>query len=234
VTVALVAQPGRFGGDERGERDRSFLVRRAYAEAVHRAGGRLVALPPIADRLDDLVGVLDRMDGLLLHGGGDVDPVRYGAGYVHAEVAGVRFEHDEFELAAVRAALALDRPILAVCRGHQVLNVALGGTLHQHLPDTATTVPHRDAYHGVTVVGGTLLAEVLGGDHVVGHSWHHQAVDRLGAGLVVSARADDGTIEAIELPGRWVLGVQWHPEDSAAHDPANQQLFDRFVAACRR
>ncbi len=234
MTVALVAQPGRFAGDERGERDRSFLVRRAYAEAVHRAGGRLVVLPPIADRLEDLAEVLERMDGLLLHGGGDVDPVRYGAGHVHPEVAGVRFEHDEFELAAVRVALELERPILAVCRGHQVLNVALGGTLHQHLPDTGATVPHRDAYHGVSVVAGTLLAEVVGGDRVVGHSWHHQAVDRLGAGLVVSARADDGTVEAVEMPGRWVLGVQWHPEDSAAGDPANQRLFDRFVTACRR
>ena len=106
-----------------------------------------------------------------------------------------------------------------------MLNVALGGTLVQHIED------HRFVHHAVTLEPGSLAAAAVGQHAPVGHSVHHQAIDRLGAGLVVSGRADDGTIEAVELPGRWVLGVQWHPEDTAADDPDQQRLFDSFVAA---
>ena len=117
--------------------------------------------------------------------------------------------------------------MLAICRGHQVLNVALGGTLVQHIED------HRFVHHAVELAPDSLLAAVVGHGAPIGHSVHHQAIDRLGAGLVVTGRADDGTIEAIELPGRWVVGIQWHPEDTAADDPDQQRLFDAFVAACR-
>ncbi|MFM7534845.1 MAG: gamma-glutamyl-gamma-aminobutyrate hydrolase family protein [Acidimicrobiales bacterium] len=230
--VPLVLQPGRRTGEAKGPRDVTFSVRRAYAEAVHRAGGRLLALPPIDDRLDELDEVLGRIDGVLLHGGGDVEPARYGASEVHPTVGGVDPVHDAVELAGVRAAIGRGIPVLAICRGHQVLNVALGGTLHQDLG--AQGPAHRDCLHEVTVVPGTRLAGALGVGVAVGHSWHHQAIDRLGDGLVVSARAPDGTVEAVELPGSWVLGVQWHPEDTAATDPVNQRLFDGFVAACRR
>jgi putative glutamine amidotransferase len=113
-----------------------------------------------------------------------------------------------------------------------VLNVALGGTLHQDLGERAPA--HRDGLHDVAVTPGTRLADVLGVRTATGHSSHHQAIDRLGDGLVVAARAPDGTVEAVELPGAWVVGVQWHPEDTAATDPVNQRLFDAFVASCRR
>jgi putative glutamine amidotransferase len=226
----LVLQPARLSGEAKAPRDRAYSVRRRYADAIHRAGGRLLALPPIDDRLDELVEVVARVDGVVLHGGGDLDPARYGAADRHPAVAGVEPAHDRVELAVVAAALDVGVPVLAICRGMQVLNVALGGTLVQHLEPSA--VDHLDALHEVAVSPGSRLASALGTTAVTGHSWHHQALDRLGDGLVVTGRAADGVVEAVELPGRWVLGVQWHPEDTAAEDPVNQRLFDAFVAAC--
>jgi putative glutamine amidotransferase len=117
--------------------------------------------------------------------------------------------------------------VLAICRGHQVLNVALGGTLVQHIDG------HRFVHHTTTLVPGCRAAVAIGHERPVGHHVHHQAIDRLGTDLVVTGRADDGTIEAVERPEGWVVGVQWHPEDTAAHDGDQQRLFDAFVAACR-
>ena len=202
-------------------------VGRTYLDAVVRAGGQPVVLPPLEATLEDLADTLGRLDGVCLTGGPDLDPLRYGAGEVHAQVGAVDADHDDLDLAVARTAIELGMPVLGICRGHQVLNVALGGTLVQHIED------HRFVHHAVALAPGSLVAEAVGHEVPVGHSVHHQAIDRLGAGLVVTGRADDGTIEAVELPGRWVVGVQWHPEDTAAHDPDQQRLFDAFVAACR-
>jgi putative glutamine amidotransferase len=204
-------------------------VGRTYLDAIVRAGGQPVVLPPLEATLgsDDLAATLGRFDGVCLPGGPDVDPGRYGATDVHPKVVGVDADHDALDLAVAGTAVELGVPLLAICRGHQVLNVALGGTLVQHIED------HRFVHHAVALEPGSLAADAVGQHAPVGHSVHHQAIERLGAGLVVSGRADDGTIEAVELPGRWVLGVQWHPEDTAADDPDQQRLFDSFVAAAR-
>jgi putative glutamine amidotransferase len=203
-------------------------VGRTYLDAIVRAGGQPVVLPPLAGTLADLGETLARFDGVCLPGGPDVDPHRYGATEVHERVGAVDADHDELDLAVARAAVGLGLPLLAICRGHQVLNVALGGTLVQHIED------HCHVHHAVALDPGSLLAAAVGHVAPVGHSVHHQAIDRLGAGLVVTGRADDGTVEAVEVPGRWVVGVQWHPEDTAADDPHQQRLFDAFVAACRQ
>lgn len=203
-------------------------VGRTYLDAIVRAGGQPVVLPPLAGTVADLTETLSRFDGVCLPGGPDVDPHRYGATEVHEKVAGVDADHDELDLAVARAAVDIGVPLLAICRGHQVLNVALGGTLVQHIED------HRYVHHAVALDPSSRLADAVGQVAPVGHSVHHQAIGRLGDGLVVTGRADDGTIEAVEVPGRWVVGVQWHPEDTAADDPDQQRLFDAFVAACRQ
>jgi putative glutamine amidotransferase len=204
----------------------AIAVGRTYLDAIARAGGQPVVLPPLPDSLDELPEVLSRVDGVCLPGGPDVDPHRYGATVVDERVGAADADHDAVDLACARAAIELGRPLLAICRGHQVLNIALGGTLVQHLDG------HRFVHRGVTLTPGCLAAVAIGNEHPVGHCVHHQAIDRLGAGLVVTGRGDDGTVEAVELPGAWVVGVQWHPEDTADHDGDQQRLFAAFVAAC--
>jgi putative glutamine amidotransferase len=224
--VPVIAVLGRRTPEAKGMRTEAVAAGEHYLDSVRRAGGEPVIIGPTDDR-DRLTAVLSRLDGVLMLGGGDVDPAAYGADTIDATVKGVDPRQDTFEMAALDVALELDLPVLAICRGTQVLNVARGGSLHQHIED------HRFVLHPVTVRSGTRLAE-LGLQRPVGHSVHHQAIDRLGAGLVITATADDGTIEGVELPGRWVIGVQWHPEDTAADDPDQQRLFDALVAAARR
>lgn len=216
-----------------------YAVPEAYVTAVHRAGARAVLVPTL--NIEDPTAALAPFDGLLLAGGGDVDPARYGAG-PHPEVYGVDPARDEAELALVDAALALGMPTFAICRGMQVLNVALGGTLHLHLPDLQGMDLHgrpgRDmsVVHDVKVSEGTLLAEACGRPVLRCTSHHHQAVDRLASGLTAVAASGDGLVEAVELedPGdRWVLGVQWHPEMTASEDRAQQDLFTALARACR-
>jgi len=192
----------------------------AYVDHVGRSGGVPVLLPP-ADGTPSPEATVAALDGLVLVGGADVDPARY-----HQEpgphTIGVDPRRDAHELGLLAAALDRDLPVLAICRGLQLLNVAGGGTLHQHLPDVVGHLGHQPAqgcFDDVTVatVPGTVTAAAVGPTVTVRCS-HHQAVDRLGAGLVVTARADDGTIEAVELPGRrFVVAVQWHPEESDAN-----------------
>jgi putative glutamine amidotransferase len=222
--AVLIAVPGRLRDDVKGARGGAVLVGRHYLSALARAG----AVPALLDPSEpvDFPAVLPRFDGLLLLGGGDVDPDRYGASERHPEVDGIDERHDAFELAALRVALDLNLPVLAVCRGCQVLNVALGGTLRQHVDD------HRGVLHPVSVVPGSRTEAAMGTSGPSGWSRHHQVIDRVGDGLVVTASAD-GLVEGVELPDQWVVGVQWHPEDSAADDPAQQGLFDAFVAECR-
>lgn len=200
----------------------SAVLPESYYELVAAAGGRPLLLPPLrtspegpAFGADETVAVLD---GLVLTGGGDVDPAAYGEA-ADPTVAGVNPVRDESERALLAAAVRRDMPVLAVCRGCQILNVELGGTLHQHLPDVIGGDIHRKAplVFGevpVTTTPGTRVAEVFGADTTVLCS-HHQAIDELGTGLVPTAFAPDGVIEAVELPGaRFVLGVQWHPEEA--------------------
>lgn len=191
----------------------AVLAPLVYVEAVERAGGRPLLVPPSAEGAEETVGALD---GLVLSGGSDVDPATYGAD-PHPETRNVRPDRDRAELALVRAALARDLPVLAVCRGMQVFNVAHGGDLVQHLPDVVGHPNHRRVRgvfddHDVTVRAGSRLAAVLG-ERAPVKSHHHQAPGRLGAGLVEVAWAEDGTVEGIEDPARrFALGVLWHPE----------------------
>jgi putative glutamine amidotransferase len=215
---------------------RSGVLPQSYFELTAAAGGRPLLLPPPSTApggpeagADEVVVVLD---GLVLTGGGDVDPLAYGEEPA-PEVSGVNDVRDSSERALLAAALRADLPVLAICRGCQVLNVELGGTLHQHLPDVVGHLAHRTAplVFGDVEVGtvpGSTAADVFGVRPVVLCS-HHQAIRELGQGLVESAVTDDGVIEAVELPGaRFVLGVQWHPEEQG-----DQRPFDALVRAAR-
>ncbi len=211
-----------------------FELAREYVDAVRRAGAIPVLIPPEEQRLDDL---LARLDGLVLAGGGDIDPARWG-GEEHPAVEYVDDARDDLELRLARHAVDDGIPTLAVCRGAQVVNVALGGTLVPHLPDrVGEEVPHRKEpkwhhRHAIEAEEGSLLAATMGTTDAEPAAWHHQAIDRPGQGLAVTAWAPDGVIEAVELPGHpWLLAVQWHPEVTAADDPTQQALFDGLVEA---
>ncbi|WP_328367826.1 gamma-glutamyl-gamma-aminobutyrate hydrolase family protein [Streptomyces sp. NBC_00445] len=184
------------------------LLPAGYPRLVQAAGGLAVMLPP--DEPSLAAAAVARLDGLVIAGGPDVEPVRYGAER-DARTGPPARARDAWELALIEAALEARVPLLGICRGMQLLNVALGGTLVQHLDGHAEVVGVFGR-HSVKPVPGTLYAGVVPEETAV-PTYHHQAVDRLGAGLVVSAYAGDGTVEAVELPaGGWVLGVQWHPE----------------------
>jgi putative glutamine amidotransferase len=188
-----------------------------------------VILPPIVDLIDDLHDLIDRCDAIVLHGGGDIDPVQYGRSRETDHLYGVNAAHDAVEYATVRAVLDLGKPMLAICRGHQMLNVVCGGTLIQHLDLPG----HREQAHAVELAAGSRTAQAMGTTRPEGcFSFHHQAVDALGDGLVATGRSDDGVIEAIEWTGpEWIVGVQWHPEDTAEEDPQQQGLFDALIDA---
>jgi putative glutamine amidotransferase len=193
-----------------------------YLRTLDAAGAIGVVLPPVGDVED----YLDRLDGVCLSGGPDLDPDAYGACERHVELGPTEPSLDAFELALLRGALERDMPVLAICRGAQALNVACGGTLHQHVPGHRQAALPSETSHTVAVVQRSRLAAIVRARTLPVNSFHHQAVDRLGAGLRVVARAEDGTVEAIEGPG-FVLGVQWHAETLAEHLP----LFEALVAA---
>jgi gamma-glutamyl-gamma-aminobutyrate hydrolase PuuD len=197
-----------------------------YATAVQAAGGVCVWLRPGE--------VAAACDGVLLLGGGDIAAERYGAS-AHPQNSAADPVRDALELTCLATALTGDAPVLAICRGMQVMNVLRGGSLIQHLPDIVGE--HRIAdggQHPVTIASGSHLAGLLGSGPVSVNSRHHQAIDRLGDGLVATAHAADGVVEAVELPGRrFCLGVQWHPEDLAAGRPDQAALFTAFITACR-
>jgi len=217
-------------------------VNASYLRAVEGAGGIPVLLPP---HLSEQArrALWERLDGVLLTGGGDIDPARFGEDR-HASVAEVSDARDTLELELTERAVTQKRPLLAICRGIQVLNVALGGTLYQDIPsDPGSPIEHsqkerRDRpTHAVKVLGeGTRLGEILGALELEVNSFHHQAVKRLGRGLREVAWARDGIIEGVELPGAeaFVVGVQWHPEDLVEHDSAARSLFAAFVDAAKR
>jgi putative glutamine amidotransferase len=198
----------------------AVLLPRNYVQAVQRAGGMALLLPPDAALVEDPAQALDSIDGLLLAGGADIDPAAYGQ-LPHPETVGTVPERDAFEIALVRGAIVREVPVLGICRGMQLINVALGGTLRQHLPDEVGHSEHRrvigsfdGADHDVSLMEGSLVARATGERSHATKSHHHQGVDRLGEGLVLSGVSVlDEVPEAIELPGRrFVLGVQWHPE----------------------
>jgi putative glutamine amidotransferase len=198
-----------------------------YLRAIEEAGGMPVVLPP----LGDAVAYLDRLDGICLSGGPDLDPDAYGAPERHAELGPTEPGLDAFELELARAADARGLPILGICRGAQALNVARGGTLHQHLPGHRQTEPATATTHTVHIESGSRLAVVVGAGRLRVNSFHHQAVDVLGSGLRAVARSADGIVEAIEAPGaRLVLGVQWHAEGLIAQ-PRHRALFAELVSA---
>ena len=206
------------------------LIPYDYVRAVERAGGRALLVPPDEDGVEE---TLDALDALVFSGGNDLEPSSYGAD-AHPETNGTNPARDRGELALLTGALARDMPVLAVCRGFEVLNVARGGDLVQHLPEEVGHEEHRAVKgsfsdHGVRVDESSRLGAVLGGSVPVVKSHHHQALGRVGEGLREVAWAEDGTVEGVEDPERrFAVGVLWHPE--AGED---QQLFEALVAEAR-
>ena len=223
----LVLIVGRLATEAKGVRGEPFAAGRRYFEAVAVAGGMPLMLPPMTSLVHDIPDLLRQVDAVVLHGGGDVDPRHYGQQATAEQLYGIVPEHDEVELAVVRAALDLSVPMLAICRGMQVLNVAMGGTLQQDIGTEA----HWFAYHEVALEVGSRMAKAVGSELITaGHCVHHQALDRVADGLRVVGRSDDGVVHACELDtDAWVLATQWHPEDSAATDPQQQALFTALI-----
>lgn len=221
----VVGVTGMPSGQVQGLRRRGVAVSERVLEAVRRAGADPVVLPPSSAPVGALLG---RLDGIVLPGGADVGPSLYGAIEVHPAVSAAEREQDGYELSVARHAVLVGLPLLAICRGMQILNVALGGDLIQHLDQTE--VPHREGFHEVVLERGSRVADAMGRTTVTVSSYHHQAIGRLGSGLRVTGRAADGVPEAMEHATAPVLGVQWHPEDNAAVAREQQALFDAHVA----
>ena len=212
----------------------SFLPK-VYFEAVNLAGGIAVLLPPQPVDDEIALAVLGRLDGLIVAGGKDVDPARYGQERL-LTTDEPREDRDEWETALLTAAIETQVPFLGICRGLQMLNVALGGTLHQHLPDVVGSERYSlgggvFAENEVFVTADTHVGDLLGGgETLIGKSYHHQAIDQLASGLAVSAVSDDGTVQAVEVEAvPFGIGVQWHPE----HTPDDLRLFEGLVEAAR-
>lgn len=212
-----------------------------YMEALIAAGAIPVAIPPDLDQ-GSLQIVLERVDGLLLTGGGDIDPRRYNGHHIHATVSGIDGKRDEAELFIAREAVARGLPLLAICRGHQVLNVALGGTLWQDVADEMPRAMVHDYHrpglgydvlvHTVILEPGSHLAELLGETHCWVNSLHHQGVRDLASKLLATAVAPDGLVEGVEVIGHpFAVGVQWHPEHIVKNAPAMLALFQGLAAA---
>lgn len=216
-----------------------LTVNTGYVRAMEEAGALPVALPLTEDEAE-LSEIVAQMDGLLFTGGGDIDPALYGE-YTLPACGGIDTLRDGMELALARLAARSDKPVLGICRGFQVLNVALGGTLYQDIPSQLPAAmahrqkqPERFPAHPVEAAEGTLLREIAGTDVFRVNSLHHQAVKDLAEGLVCNACAPDGVIEAASLPAHpWFLGVQWHPERLWQNDDISMKIFRAFADACR-
>jgi gamma-glutamyl-gamma-aminobutyrate hydrolase PuuD len=222
VGITTYLTPARWGVWDMA----AALIPYDYVRAVEQAGGRALLVPPSEDGVEE---TLDAVDGLIFSGGSDLDPALYGQ-EAHPETDGIVAERDRAELLLLQEALARDMPVLAICRGSQVLNVARGGDLVQHLPDVVGDEKHKHtpgawADHDVEIDEATRLGGLLGGERAPVKSHHHQGFGRVGDGLRVAARADDGTVEAVEDPeARFAVGVLWHPE--AGED---RKLFEGLV-----
>lgn len=213
IGITAAIETARWGAWEDVEAN---LSQRTYSIGVARAGATAVILPATTGSAGEIDRLLDLLDGLLLSGGGDLDPASYGA-ETDARTAGVSAERDRFELALAESALARDLPLLGICRGMEVLNVARGGTLEQHLADAEVHLhtPGTFSDHRVRLEPGSLAARALGARRLSVRSHHHQGVARLGDGLVACGWAEPGgAVEAIEAPDRrWTLGILWHAEE---------------------
>ena len=231
MTAPLIAIPTyHLGPGKVGNWEGAYALPEPYVAALGAAGARVALLPPPAQaRAEEL---LERFDGLLLAGGGDIEPARYGAGD-HPSQYGLDPDRDELELELARAAARMELPTLGICRGAQLLNVAFGGTLVQHLPELDGLVEHRgqakQAMHEVEVEPGSRLAGALGQLRADCLSHHHQGLDRLGDGFRPVARSPDGLVEGIERDQGWTVGVLWHPESTAGVDPVQRRLLRSFV-----
>lgn len=241
--IAVVAY--HLGGDRVARwPEGGYGVPSPYLDALRRAGARTAIIAPGEEGNPE--EILEPFDGLLLVGGGDIDPARYGGGS-NDHLYGIEPDRDEFEIELIRTADRIGLPTLCICRGMQVMNVAFGGSLHQHLPDVPGLIEHGVpiegtlTIHDVDPVMGSRLAAVTKAGSLAAASHHHQGIDRLGDGLEATGRTEDGLIEAIErvVPDQqdtratWMLGVQWHPEETAERDPAQQSLFDALVLLAR-
>jgi putative glutamine amidotransferase len=230
--VVIVALSGRrLGRSDKWPYTGASVLPHAYFDAVVRAGGQ----PVLVDDAPDPKAFLARVDALVLTGGPDVDPALFGE-EPHPATYGLDRRADDFECALADAAVTRSVPTLAICRGFQVLNVARGGTLHQHIADDPGVPAHGEPgvaggarVHDVTLEHGSLLADVMEATTVRASCHHHQAIATTGDGLRVVGRAADGIVEAMELDGAFVLAVQWHPEDTAGDDRTQQRLFDALV-----
>lgn len=229
MSSPLVLIVGREITETRGLRTSGYGAGDRYQTALVRSGATPLILPPIVDLVKDVPAVVSRCDAVVLHGGGDIDPARYGRSHETEHLYGVNSAHDAIEWAVVRSVLDIGKPMLAICRGHQMLNVVCGGALIQHLglPE------HLERPHPVDLAGESRVAQAMGTIRPDAcFSFHHQAVDSPGDGLVVTGRSEDGVIESIEWTGpEWIVGVQWHPEDTAESDVQQQALFDALVRA---
>ncbi len=208
-----------------------------YLKAIEAAGGLPVVVPPLEE--EAIEPILDRFDGFCLSGGPDLDPETYGA-KPHPELGPIEPGLDRFELAIARRADAREIPLLAICRGMQALNVVRGGTLVQHWPEVEGALVHRQSEpgdqptHDIRIEDGSRIRLVVGDDELAVNSFHHQAIEALGAGLRAVAWAADGAVEAVEDPSRpFLIGVQWHAE-TLAHRPEESKLFAQFIDASRR
>ncbi len=216
--------------------DEHFAIPAQYIDAVRRAGGLAVLFPPGENKWDDLLKLID---GIIIIGGSDIHPSEYGGNAKHPDLTGFDLERDESELQLAKLLPKTTLPTLAICRGMQVVNVALGGSMHEHIPDIVNKDIHRNDEGGWQVQAlkaesDSQLAKTMQATHVSTYSGHHQAVKSIGEGLCVTACAADGIVEALELSGHpWFVAVQWHPEVSAAHDETQQRLFDDLVNAAK-
>ena len=236
MTAPLIAIPTYHLGPGRvGNWEGAYALPEPYVAAFEAAGARTALLPPAQPV--EAGEVLAPFDGLLLAGGGDIEPARYGAGD-HPAQYGTDPDRDELELELATTAVRMGMPTLGICRGVQLLNVAFGGTLVQHLEDGDSPVVHRDeakqALHGLRIEPGSRLAEAVGQVEAEGLSHHHQALDRLGEGFRPVAWAPDGLVEGIERDQGWTVGVLWHPESTAQRDPAQHRLLRAFVEVASR
>jgi len=243
VTTSEVREQKRIQQTPESEpKVREMVLGLTYLRAIEAAGAVPMVVPPLPE--EAIGSLLDRLDGICLSGGPDLDPDTYGAS-PHPDLGPTEPDLDRFELAVARCADAREIPLLAICRGTQALNVARGGSLIQHLPAVSEEIAHRqtnpgnETSHTIEVEAGSRLAAALGDDEVEVrdeldvNSFHHQAIERLGEGLKITARAPDGTIEAIEDPSRpFLIGVQWHAE-TLVHRTYEAALFRHFVEASR-
>lgn len=233
----LILLPGKLTTDAKGVRGDSFSTGRLYSQAIARAGGVALQVPPVAQSIESADELVSRFDGVIIQGGGDIDPSLYGQVQLSTKIYGISAEHDALELAIVRAAIDQNKPVLAICRGMQILNVALGGTLHQDLGEVLDDgETHWNTYHEIVLTADSRVARAMKTTSPKrSHSFHHQALDKVANDLRVTGRAADNTVEAVEhASAKWIVGVQWHPEDDASTEPDQQKLFDGFIEAAKK